>query len=134
MGVRGLRGWLLAPYTQVFLSVVLMAASQVLLKKGADEVVSESWIDPGQLRSGWVWLGVLATIGSLVSWLYSLRSLQLSLAYNLSGLLHVIVPLSSWGILGEQIGGKRWLGIALVFAGVMITAKSAGKIQTEERL
>lgn len=129
-----LRCRFLDPYVQVFLSVVLMAASQVFLKKGADAAASDSWIDLGQLRSGWVWLGVLATIGSLLSWLYSLRSLHLSIAYNLSGLLHVIVPLSSWGILGEEIGGKRWLGIALVFAGVMITAKSAGKIELEERL
>jgi len=116
---------------QVFLSVVLMAASQMLLKRGADSAVARSWIDFTQLRSGWVWLGIVASIGSLGCWLNALRHIQLSVAYNLSGLLHVLVPLGSWWLLLEKIGGRQWIGIGLVFLGVMITAPAVARAESK---
>ena len=100
-------------------------------KRGADSVVAQSVIDVSQLRSAWVWLGVILGIGSLLCWLNALRSIRLSVAYNLSGLQHVLVPIGSWWLLGEHIGSKQWLGIALVFLGVMITAPAVA--QAEER-
>ncbi len=81
------------------------------------------------MSSGWAWLAALATIGSLLAWLYALRFVPLGVAYNLSGALHVIVPLSCWIFLGEKIVAQRWLGIALVLAGVLVTAQSAAKIE-----
>ena len=107
---------------QVFLASVLVAASEMAKKRGADSAVAQSVIDVSQLRSGWVWLSVILGIGSLLCWLNALRSIRLSVAYNLSGLQHVLVPIGSWWLLGEHIGSKQWLGIALVFLGVMITA------------
>ena len=109
-----------------------MATSQFLLKRGADSAVAQSWIDFSQLRSGWVWLGIIASIGSLLFWLNALRRIQLSVAYNLSGLLHVLVPLGSWWLLGEKIGGRQWIGIALVFLGVMITAPAVARAEGKE--
>ena len=91
-------------------------------KRGADSAVAQSVIDVSQLRSVWVWLGVILGIGSLLCWLNALRKISLSVAYNLSGLQHVLVPVGSWWLLHEHIGAKQWLGIALVFLGVMITA------------
>ena len=107
---------------QVFLASVLVAASEMAKKRGADSALAQSVIDVSQLRSGWVWLSVILGIGSLLCWLNALRSIRLSVAYNLSGLQHVLVPIGSWWLLGEHIGSKQWLGIALVFLGVMITA------------
>ncbi len=109
-----------------------MAASQFLLKLGADSAIAQSWIDFSQLRSGWVWLGIVASIGSLLFWLNALRRIQLSVAYNLSGLLHVLVPLGSWWLLEEKIGGRQWIGIALVFLGVMITAPAVARAEGKE--
>jgi len=120
------------PYTQIFLSVLMNAAAQLLLKHGADESVRASSsfaLGFSGLRSMWVWGGIACMIGSLVSWLYSLRFVQLIVAYNLAGLLHVIVPLLSWIFLGERIAGLRWLGIGLVFAGVLIVAKPIIRIE-----
>ena len=61
-----------------------------------------------------------------------LRTAPLSIAFNLTGAIHVIVPLSSWLLLGEAISSRRWLGIALICAGVVITARQVG--EAEERL
>lgn len=101
---------------------MLTAASEMAKKHGADSAVAQSVIDVSQLRSPWVWLSVILGIGGLLCWLNALRTVKLSVAFNLSGLQHVLVPLGSWWLLGEQIGGIQWLGIALVFLGVMITA------------
>lgn len=118
---------------QIFISVVLAAASQILLKFGANAHVSESWVDVTQLSSIWVWLGIVATIGSLFFWLNALRRIELNVAYNLSGLLHVLVPIGAWLVLGETIGTRQWAGIALVFIGVMITARTCARVESEEQ-
>ncbi len=110
------------PVAQVFLAAVLVAASEMAKKRGADAIVAQSVIDVSQLRSWWVWLSVILGIGSLLCWLNALRTISLSVAYNLTGLQHVLVPIGSWWLLGEHIGTKQWIGIALVFLGVMITA------------
>jgi drug/metabolite transporter (DMT)-like permease len=125
------RTWFLNPYAQILVSVLCMAASQLLLKKGAPDSATASLLGFTALGSGWTWLGILAQIGSLLAWLYALRFVQLSIAYNLTGLLHVIVPLSCWIFLGEKIVAQRWFGIALVLAGIFVTAQSAAKIEQE---
>jgi len=117
---------------QVFLSVILVVASEILKKRGADSAIAKSAIDVSQLRSGWVWLSVIAGIGSLLCWLNALRRIRLSVAYNLTGLQHVLVPLGSWWLLGETIGSRQWLGIALVFLGVMITAPAVAHAEEKE--
>jgi undecaprenyl phosphate-alpha-L-ara4N flippase subunit ArnE len=110
------------PVAQVFLASLLVAASEMAKKRGADSAVAQSVIDVSQLRSPWVWLSVILGIGSLLCWLNALRKITLSVAYNLSGMQHVLVPVGSWWLLGEHIGTRQWVGIALVFLGVMITA------------
>ena len=119
------------PVAQVFLASLLVAASEMAKKRGADSVVAQSVIDVAQLRSWWVWLSVILGIGSLLCWLNALRRISLSVAYNLSGLQHVLVPLGSWWLLGEHIGTKQCIGIALVFLGVIITAPAVA--HAEER-
>ena len=69
---------------------------------------------------------------SLVSWLYVLRLVPLSIAFPLSNVVHVLVPLSCWIFLGEQISTQRWCGIALVLLGLIVVAKPFARI--EERL
>ncbi len=116
-------------YSQIVLSIVFSAASQVLLKRGASDHVSEMWLGVNGLQSGWVWLGIAAMIASLFSWLHALRSIPLSLAFTLAGASHVLVPLGSWLWLGEAIPGRRWLGILLVTAGVLVSAKPATAVE-----
>ena len=129
-----LRGWFLNPFFQILLSVALSAAAQLFLKVGADRL-EKGAVGLGfilsSLSSPWVWAGIAGIIGSLVSWLYALRFVQLIIAFNIAGLLHVIVPLASWIFLGERLGGMRLLGIGLVFAGVLVVAKPAAKMEEE---
>ena len=120
------------PHFQMALSIVLSAAAQVLLKLGVGVKAESSVFGFDGLHSGWVWLGIAAMIGSLFSWLYALRFMALSVAFTLSGAIHALVPVGSWIFLGETIPGKRWWGIALVVAGVVVSAKPATVV--EEKL
>ena len=118
------------PYAQLAISILLSAAAQVWLKLGAGSGEGASIL--AGLHSPWVWLGILAMIASLVTWLNALRAVPLSLAFALAGIIHALVPLACWLWLGEAISGRRWIGIALVIAGVVVSAKPA--MAVEEKL
>jgi multidrug transporter EmrE-like cation transporter len=120
------------PYVQLTVSIFFSAAAQLLLKRGSGVDASDSALGFEGLRSGWVWLGIGAMIASLFSWLYALRFVPLSVAFTLAGAVHFLVPIGSLLWLGESIPGKRWLGILLVIAGVVISAKPATRV--EEKL
>ena len=117
------KGWFFNPYMQISLSILLSAAAQLCLKRGADNSVPEIWLGVEGLRSGWVWLGILAMVTSLISWLYGLRFVALNIAVNLGGVVQVLVPLGGWLLLGEHIGPTRACGIILVCAGVFTVAR-----------
>ncbi len=112
---------------QLAVSIVLFAASQLLLKRGAC-VAAEGPFNFAALASPWVWAGIVAEVVSLVAWLGALRTLPLGMAFNLSGITHVLIPLGCWGWLGESIPPLRWVGIALVIAGVVLSAKPAAAV------
>jgi drug/metabolite transporter (DMT)-like permease len=61
-----------------------------------------------------------------------LKHIPLSVAFPLSNVVHVLVPLSCWMFLGEQISPRRWCGIAILIIGLAIVAKPVAKI--EEKL
>ena len=123
-------------YGILALSCLAAAAAQLLLKRGASEEAEASWLGLSSLHSGWVWLGIVALVASLFWWLSALRNIPLSVASNLSGVVHVLVPLGCWLLLGETISAKRWVGISLVVAGVLVSAKPASAVEenVEEKL
>jgi drug/metabolite transporter (DMT)-like permease len=114
----------LHPAFPLALSVVFVAASEILLKLGATASVDA----PGMfgwtgLASPWVWGGIVAVVLSFATWLAAIQVLPLSLAFLASNVIHVLVPLGSWLFLGETISPKRWIGITLVLVGLLILAK-----------
>jgi undecaprenyl phosphate-alpha-L-ara4N flippase subunit ArnF len=124
------------PYLQIFFTVLLTAAAQILLKIGADSSAADnsigSWLGVHELASGWTWLGILAFIASFGGWLYALRFLPLGLAFALTNGVHIFVPLGSWLFLHEKIGPLRATGIAVILAGILLLAQSVAR--AEERV
>ncbi len=131
-----LRGWFLNPWIQLAICVLLATAAEIFLKLGAEATADPqdpwSWTGLTGLRSGWVWWGILASVISLFNWLATIRVLPLTIAFPVGNAVHILVPLSSWIILGEAILPRRWLGIALVLVGLLIVAKPAARL--EEKL
>ena len=123
------------PRLQLALSVLCVLFSELLLKRGASDTASAaswSWTGINSLASPLVWWGILLVIASFLSWLYVLKYIPLTIAFPLSRVVDVLVPLSCWIFLGETISACRWCGIALVVIGLAIVAKPVARL--EERL
>jgi drug/metabolite transporter (DMT)-like permease len=124
------------PLLQLALSVACVFVSELLLKRGASEVAAPddafSWTGINGLASPRVWWAIILIIASFISWLYVLRYIPLSMAYPLSRVVDILVPLGCWLFLGELISTLRWCGIALVIMGLALVAKPIARM--EERL
>ena len=124
------------PSIQLALSVACVLASELLLKRGASDTADLtsgwSWTGVNGLASPLVWWAILLIIISFLSWLYVLKYIPLTVAFPLSRVVDVLVPLSCWIFLGEIISVRRWCGIAMVVIGLAIVAKPIA--QLEERL
>jgi drug/metabolite transporter (DMT)-like permease len=131
-GRGGAKSRFLHPYLQLLISIILTAVSQIFLKLGVDGNFASPWYALPNFLSIWIWLGILAVIGSLLSWLYALRSVPLIIAYNLAATNHIMVAIGSMLFLGEAISLRRWAGIFLVALGVFFIARPVAR--AEEKL
>lgn len=127
------------PSARVLLLILFCAlcgtAAEMFMKVGAVQPETSSpasWLDYLGLTSKWVWTSILFTLLSFACWSLMLRRVPLSVAFPLANIVHVLIPLSSWWFLGEAIGPRRWLGIALVIAGLVVVAKPYAAL--DERL
>lgn len=124
------------PWLHLGVSIACVTIYELLLKRGAAETANLSpqwsWTGLAGLASIYVWVAIVFVILSLVTWLYVLRHIPLSIAFPISQAVHVLVPLGSWFVLGENIVSLRWVGIALVSLGLALVAKPVA--QLEERL
>ena len=115
------------PWLQLILSVVCVLVSELLLKRGATETANPdgnwSWTGINTLASPLVWWAIILIVISFLSWLYVLKHIPLTIAFPLSRVVDILVPLSCWIFLGEFISARRWLGIALVVVGLALVAK-----------
>ena len=124
------------PWLQLALSVACVLVSEFLLKRGATEVADTgsawSWTGLNGLASPLVWRAIILIIASFICWLYVLRYIPLTIAFPLSRVVDILVPLSCWIFLGEFISARRWIGIGLVVIDLALVAKPIARI--EERL
>ncbi|HVF70309.1 MAG TPA: hypothetical protein VM940_01760 [Chthoniobacterales bacterium] len=123
------------PWVHLGLSIACVTIYELLLKRGAADTahLSERWGWTGipGLASVHVWIAIIFVILSLITWLYVLRYIPLSIAFPISQAVHVLVPLGSWLVLGENIIGLRWAGIALVSLGLLVVAKPVARFEEE---
>lgn len=123
------------PWIQLGLSIACVAVYELLLKRGASETANLSprwsWTGVTGLASIYVWIAIVFVILSLFTWLYVLRYIPLSIAFPISQAVHVLVPLGSWFILGENIVTLRWIGIAFVSLGLAVVAKPVARLEEE---
>ena len=71
-----------------------------------------------------IWLGLACYGLGAVLWLVVLSRLDLSFAYPLLALSYILIPLLSYLVLGENVPALRWGGIAVIFIGVVIVART----------
>ena len=123
------------PWLHLGVSISCVTIYELLLKRGAAETAhlssSWSWTGLSGLASIYVWIAIGFVILSLLTWLNVLRYIPLSVAFPISQAVHVLVPLGSWLILGENIVTLRWIGIAFVSLGLAVVAKPVARLEEE---
>jgi len=129
--------WYLHPTFHLVLNCLLMAASELLLKVGAtatSEIAAPEWLKGAGLTTlgSWWTIGGIATyILAFVNWLWVLRWIALSVAYLVTSSVQGLIALGAWLLLGELISGLRWMGIALITAGIVFSARSSANAEDQ---
>jgi len=117
----------------ILVAVLLGVLGQLLLKMGMTQVGSleakgglGGLVQMGvQVFSNLKVLGGFAAYGlSSLFWIVVLSKIDLSLAYPMLALNYVLVPLTAWLFLNEQVPPLRWLGIGVVILGVVVISRS----------
>lgn len=123
----------MAPITKslvlILVSVAFSSTGQMLLKFGLDRSGSARATGPiafvqSAFSSGYVWVGLLLFVGSVIVWMRVLSTSQLSWSYPLLGMSYVFVALIGWLVFGEHLGASRLLGIGLVVLGAALISAS----------
>ncbi len=93
----------------------------LLLKTGVQyRGVSEMW--PLNLLNLQTLLGALSFCLAMIFYMMVLKRMALNLAQSIFALQFVLVIIAANVILNEPIGMQRWLGIALIAAGLFVVA------------
>ena len=118
----------------ILLSVVLAAVAQLTLKYGMNQVTHNGAQplvlgNPGQTASRivsvpMVWLGLVVFGLSAIVWLIVLSRASLSFAYPFASLTYVIIVLFDRFVLGQDIPSIRYVGVALIVAGIVLISRT----------
>lgn len=119
--------------TLLIISVLLGVLGQLLLKMGMTQVgplESEGGLG-GLIQVGIRVFSNLKVIAGFASygisslfWIAVLSKINLSLAYPMLALNYVLVPLTAWFFLSEQIPPLRWVGMGVIIIGVIIISRT----------
>lgn len=125
----------MSPKSMVFIlvAVLLGVVGQLLLKMGITQVGTLTFGSDlaGLIQLGLRVFGNLKVLGGFAAyglsslfWIVVLSKVDLSLAYPMLALNYVLVPLTAWLFLGEQVPTLRWLGAGVVIIGVVIISRT----------
>jgi drug/metabolite transporter (DMT)-like permease len=103
-------------------TAVMMAIGQTLFKLGAPH-----WTGSGIpalalsfLKNPYLVTAVFLYAVTILLWIYVLKHLPLSLAYPVTALSYVIVPIISAFVLKEDVGPTTIAGTVLILAGISL--------------
>ena len=102
--------------TYALISILLNAVAQLVMKR-----ISQGNLSPGALIQEPTTYVVLAIYGmSVLTWLYALRNINLSIAYPLQSLGYVLVTIFSFYLLNEEISKVQLIALTLIVLGSVI--------------
>ena len=105
-------------------TVLLNGGAQLLLRKAA--LTGAVPTSPLSLFQNSYFLGGIAAYGvSVLTWLFVLKRVPLSVAAPFVALVYVAVPLASRVLCDDTIAPKMWLGMLFIVIGVTLVAQGA---------
>jgi undecaprenyl phosphate-alpha-L-ara4N flippase subunit ArnE len=101
--------------------ISLTVIANLLLKIGAVAEDSSKWLG---LVNGWI-VGGLAAFGtSALFYILILKWLPLHVAQSFAAMQFIAVILAASLVLQEPITPLRWIGIAIIFIGILVVSQS----------
>ena len=116
------------PVGLLLTSVVLATLGQIFFKKGVfytGEVTFQGSIITGLIRlifNPFVFLGLVLYVFSTVLWLIALSKTTLSFVFPFTALIFVLVMLSARIVFLETIPTVRYIGLALICLGFLLSS------------
>jgi drug/metabolite transporter (DMT)-like permease len=120
----------------LLLVVACVTTAEVLLKMGAYQTREAGAGNSisfgfGALGSWYTIVGIVFHVAAFGAWIYTLKSVPLSLAFNFTTVQQVTVPIAAWLLIpDETMPLLRVVGIAIVIAGALLLVPA---IVTAER-
>jgi uncharacterized membrane protein len=122
------RGLHLKTYTAILLIVLFAPLGNVLLGKGMKEIGSaQHWASGGLLAvflrivtSGYIWMGIACLLAFFAAYMLVLTWADYSYVQPASSFSYAVVAFLGYFMLGEAVNVVRWVGIAIICAGVFI--------------
>ena len=120
-------------YALVATVAIVLMASQLLLKigiRGGEPLSLTSLSDLVSLMrriltTPTLVAGYAISVIAALLWLVTLSRMELSYAIPvLNGFFYVLLMLSSYYVLGEEIDGWRWVGTGLICLGIVVLSRS----------
>jgi len=106
------------------ITVLLNGSAQLLLRQAAQTGAVPT--EPvSLLKNAWFMGGLVAYGVSVLTWLFVLKRVPLSIAAPFVALVYVLVPLASRVLFTDSITPRMWLGMVLVVAGVTLVSQGA---------
>ena len=113
-------------------SLKLSSSTNAYIKLGACAGLLAA-AQPDSPMTHWAtWIGIVFYVLNFVAWLEALKTIPVGIAFAVQSVVQLMVPISAWLFLHEQISSGRALGILLVFVGVLLAA--APSAVADERL
>jgi multidrug transporter EmrE-like cation transporter len=114
----------------ILFSVTLNSLAQVFLRRGmagmaAPDLANVLGVASSIALNPWFWGGMACYGVSILSWLFVLSKLQVSVAYPFLSIGYVIAAVIGFFFLGEAVGPQRIIGIALICSGLVFISRSA---------
>ena len=115
-------------YVLLFLLVLFGSVGNTILSKGMKDVgdldISHvQAIEAGAvsvLTNGTVWLGIALMLLFMICHMLVLSWADYSFVMPFSAVSYALVPLLAYLFLHEQVSASRWIGIVLIFLGVLL--------------
>jgi len=128
--------------TYVLLVVMIFFGSlgDVLLSKGMKQIGEISGWSPSALAgvgaktimNGTIWLGVISLLTFFVSYLLVLSWADYSFVSPASSMSYAIVPVLGYLMLDEVLSPLRWMGVGLIFLGVLLVSRTPHSTTVKE--
>ncbi len=99
----------------------LVSLPMALVESASGSTIQWSW----PVAASLLYIGICATVLGYICWNRGVEVLGASRAGPFMYLMPVYTPLMGWLFLGERVEGYHLAGIALIFAGILLTRRDA---------